>query len=76
MQFSILSSLRAAASCVNSRARVGVGFHEDPQVCHYGKLGTGAVMKPGMIFTIEPMINCRKERTSHPSERLDRRNQR
>ena len=41
---------------------VGVGFHEDPQVCHYGKLGTGAVMKPGMIFTIEPMINAgRKE---------------
>ncbi|MBQ8829629.1 MAG: type I methionyl aminopeptidase [Burkholderiaceae bacterium] len=41
---------------------IGRGFHEEPQVCHYGKMGTGEVMKPGMIFTIEPMINAgRKE---------------
>lgn len=41
---------------------VGVEFHEDPQVCHYGKFGSGPEIKPGMIFTIEPMINAgRKE---------------
>lgn len=36
---------------------VGQNFHEDPQVLHYGKAGTGAELKPGMIFTIEPMLN-------------------
>ena len=36
---------------------VGQNFHEDPQVLHYGKPGTGAELKPGMIFTIEPMLN-------------------
>jgi methionyl aminopeptidase len=36
---------------------VGRGFHEEPQVVHYGKKGTGVELKPGMIFTIEPMIN-------------------
>ena len=36
---------------------IGRGFHEDPQVVHYGKRGTGPVLQPGMIFTIEPMIN-------------------
>jgi methionyl aminopeptidase len=36
---------------------IGREFHEDPQVVHVGKRGTGAVMKPGMTFTIEPMIN-------------------
>lgn len=41
---------------------IGRGFHEEPQVCHYGRMGTGPEMKPGMIFTIEPMINAgRKE---------------
>ena len=39
---------------------IGAGFHEDPQVTHYGKAGTGPEMKPGMIFTIEPMINAGK----------------
>ncbi|MFV2003696.1 MAG: type I methionyl aminopeptidase [Gammaproteobacteria bacterium] len=39
---------------------IGKGFHEDPQVLHYGKADTGAVMEPGMIFTIEPMINAGK----------------
>jgi len=37
---------------------IGRNFHEDPQVLHYGKAGTGAELKPGMIFTIEPMINA------------------
>jgi len=37
---------------------IGKGFHEEPQVLHYGKPGTGEELKPGMIFTIEPMINA------------------
>jgi methionyl aminopeptidase len=37
---------------------VGRRFHEDPQVLHYGKPGTGVKLVPGMIFTIEPMINA------------------
>lgn len=36
---------------------IGKIFHEDPQVLHYGKPKTGPQLKPGMIFTIEPMIN-------------------
>ncbi len=36
---------------------VGARFHEDPQVLHYGRPGTGEELVPGMIFTIEPMIN-------------------
>lgn len=39
---------------------IGKNFHEDPQVLHYGKAGTGEVFKPGMVFTIEPMINLGK----------------
>ncbi|KAB2939187.1 MAG: type I methionyl aminopeptidase [Rhodocyclaceae bacterium] len=40
----------------------GVGrlFHEEPQVLHYGRPGQGAELRPGMIFTIEPMINAGK----------------
>ena len=36
---------------------IGREFHEDPQVVHVGRKGHGAEMKPGMTFTIEPMIN-------------------
>jgi methionyl aminopeptidase len=36
---------------------IGREFHEEPQVVHVGKKGTGAEIKPGMTFTIEPMIN-------------------
>lgn len=36
---------------------VGIQFHEEPQVDHAARRNTGPVMKPGMIFTIEPMIN-------------------
>ncbi|EQC44560.1 methionine aminopeptidase, type I [Bacteriovorax sp. BSW11_IV] len=36
---------------------IGREFHEEPQVVHIGKKGTGPEMKPGMTFTIEPMIN-------------------
>lgn len=39
---------------------IGKSFHEDPQVLHYGKAGTGEVLKAGMIITIEPMINLGK----------------
>ena len=39
---------------------VGASFHEDPQVVHYGRPGTGVVLRPNMIFTIEPMINAGK----------------
>jgi len=37
---------------------IGLGFHEDPQVLHYGEPGTGIELKPGMTFTIEPMLNA------------------
>jgi methionyl aminopeptidase len=36
---------------------IGKVFHKEPNVLHYGKKGTGQKLKPGMIFTIEPMIN-------------------
>ena len=36
---------------------IGQIYHEDPQVLHYGKPGTGIQLKQGMCFTIEPMIN-------------------
>ncbi len=39
---------------------VGDRFHEDPQVLHYGRPGTLQELKPGMIFTVEPMINLGK----------------
>jgi len=39
---------------------IGRVFHEDPNVLHYGEPNTGMTLKPGMIFTIEPMINAGK----------------
>lgn len=36
---------------------VGLAFHEDPWVSHVAKAGTGVVLAPGMMFTIEPMVN-------------------
>lgn len=36
---------------------VGVDFHEEPEVVHFGHRGTGMLLVPGMVFTIEPMIN-------------------
>ena len=39
---------------------IGRRFHEEPQVLHYGQPGTGVELQPGMIFTIEPMINAGK----------------
>ena len=37
---------------------IGRQFHEDPQVLHYGRPGTGLILEPGMTFTIEPMVNA------------------
>ncbi len=37
---------------------IGRVFHEDPQVLHYGKRGTGLKLEAGMCFTVEPMINA------------------
>jgi methionyl aminopeptidase len=42
---------------------IGRVFHEDPQVLHYGRPGTGETLIPGMTFTIEPMINAGKPQT-------------
>ena len=39
---------------------IGRVFHADPQILHYGEWGTGMALQPGMIFTIEPMINAGK----------------
>ena len=40
---------------------IGLVFHEQPQVLHYGQIGSGIELKAGMIFTIEPMINAGKK---------------
>ncbi|MBU1191991.1 MAG: type I methionyl aminopeptidase [Gammaproteobacteria bacterium] len=42
---------------------IGRGFHEEPQVLHYGKPNTGIELVPGMTFTIEPMVNAGKRHT-------------
>lgn len=39
---------------------IGRGFHEDPQVLHYGKAGEGLELQPGMTLTVEPMVNAGK----------------
>ncbi|TMG72941.1 MAG: type I methionyl aminopeptidase, partial [Betaproteobacteria bacterium] len=39
---------------------IGRKFHEEPQVLHYGRAGTGTRLQQGMTFTIEPMINAGK----------------
>ena len=39
---------------------IGLVFHEQPQVLHYGQIDSGIELKSGMIFTIEPMINAGK----------------
>ncbi|TMC16154.1 MAG: type I methionyl aminopeptidase [Chloroflexi bacterium] len=42
---------------------VGRSLHEDPQVPHFGRAGTGMKLRPGMVFTVEPMINAGKAAT-------------
>jgi methionyl aminopeptidase len=39
---------------------IGTVFHDEPQILHYGKEGTGPELKSGMTFTIEPMLNAGK----------------
>ncbi|MCH8553301.1 MAG: type I methionyl aminopeptidase [Natronospirillum sp.] len=39
---------------------IGLVFHEDPQILHYGRPGTGTEIREGMTFTVEPMINAGK----------------
>jgi len=39
---------------------IGRGFHEDPQVLHYGRAGTGMPLEEGMTLTVEPMVNAGK----------------
>jgi methionyl aminopeptidase len=39
---------------------LGRQFHDHPNVLHYGRMGEGVVLKPGMFFTVEPMINLGK----------------
>jgi methionyl aminopeptidase len=48
---------------------IGKEMHEDPQILHYGRRGTGMVIEEGMVFTIEPMINQgRAAITAEPGE--------
>lgn len=44
---------------------IGRRFHEEPQVLHYGRPGTGIALEPGMTFTIEPMINAGRSDIKH-----------
>ena len=39
---------------------LGQVFHDSPNVLHFGRRGTGPVLKPGMFFTVEPMVNLGK----------------
>jgi methionyl aminopeptidase len=39
---------------------IGRVFHDNPNVLHFGRRGEGAVLKPGMFFTVEPMVNLGK----------------
>jgi methionyl aminopeptidase len=60
----IIQTYAEAERCSVVREYCGHGigrvFHEDPQVLHYGKAGTGMEMLAGMTFTVEPMINTGK----------------
>jgi methionyl aminopeptidase len=60
----IIQTYAEAERCSVVREYCGHGigrvFHEDPQVLHYGKAGTGMEILPGMTFTVEPMINAGK----------------
>ena len=53
---------RQGLSVVREFCGHGIGrrFHEEPQVLHYGRPQTGLKLQPGMVFTIEPMINAGK----------------
>ena len=61
---------KAGFSIVREFCGHGIGqtFHEEPQVVHYGKPGTGMVLETGMIFTIEPMVNAGRAAISELSD--------
>ena len=69
------TSRRSDSQCVREYCGHGIGrvFHEDPQVLHYGEPGTGIELRPGMTFTIEPMVNVGKRARPAAAGRLDRR---
>ncbi|UYY56990.1 type I methionyl aminopeptidase [Sphingomonas sp. S2-65] len=50
---------RAGYSVVREYCGHGIGqeMHEDPQILHFGKPGTGLTLREGMVFTVEPMLN-------------------
>src|SRR5690606_12928644 len=56
---------KAGYSVVREYCGHGIGreMHEDPQILHYGRPGTGMALEPGMTFTIEPMINQGRAKT-------------
>ena len=59
--FAIQSYVEAQRfSVVRDFSGHGLGriFHDAPNILHYGKKGTGPVLKPGMFFTVEPMVNA------------------
>jgi len=56
---------RAGFSIVRDYCGHGIGkvYHDEPQVCHFGKRGEGMKLREGMVFTIEPMVNAGKPGT-------------
>jgi len=60
-------AVKSGYSIVREYCGHGIGekMHEDPQVVHYGRPGVGEVLKAGMIFTIEPMINQGAAKLKH-----------
>ncbi len=56
---------RVGFSIVREYCGHGIGqvYHGDPQILHFGQAGAGMRLKPGMIFTIEPMLNAGKRQT-------------
>ncbi len=56
---------RERFSVVHEYCGHGIGriYHDEPQVLHHGRLGEGLELKPGMIFTIEPMLNAGRRET-------------
>ncbi|WP_434626879.1 type I methionyl aminopeptidase [Chromobacterium sp. CV08] len=60
----------AGFSVVREYCGHGIGrvYHEEPEVLHYGRRGAGLKLKPGMVFTIEPMINAGKAGTRQLSD--------
>ncbi|MHA6195715.1 type I methionyl aminopeptidase [Pseudomonas wadenswilerensis] len=61
----------AGFSVVREYCGHGIGriYHDEPQVLHFGQPGYGMKLKPGMIFTIEPMLNAGKRQTQTLADR-------